>query len=131
MVGRRFAATAEAKYDQKVRSLFSKYKSITNPIISNFVSSVPNKLSEAVDRVLNSCNAFSTNDFIIVNRTKLQIFINKFHLEDPAKQIFVSAHQPNLFPYGGVFKKIVLLQCLRRMIEKHDRLYAKPSFNPV
>ena len=39
-------------------------------------------------------------------------------LTDPKTQIFVSIHQPNLFAYGGVFKKIVLLQTLMRAVEE-------------
>jgi hypothetical protein len=77
-----------------------------------------------------------TNDFILNNRIKLQKFIRKFHLDadtmtegvsnkitllsDPRTKLFVSIHQPNLFAYSGVFKKIVLLQAVKDLIEKQE-----------
>ncbi|HEY5631974.1 MAG TPA: hypothetical protein VIR31_07575 [Nitrososphaeraceae archaeon] len=39
-------------------------------------------------------------------------------LNDPSTKIFVSIHQPNLFAYSGIFKKIVLLQTLKSEVEK-------------
>ncbi|MGI0048978.1 MAG: hypothetical protein ACREAW_05515, partial [Nitrososphaera sp.] len=38
-------------------------------------------------------------------------------LDDPTAKIVVSTHQPNLFAYGGVFKKIVLLEALKNAVE--------------
>jgi hypothetical protein len=132
IVGRNFAAIAEAQQSQKVRLLFSKYECINNSIISDFVSSIPDNFSDAFTTMLDTCTAYSTNDFIMKNRTRLQ----KFHIEantmssavgrkltlltHPTTKIFVSARQPNLFPYGGVFKIIVLLQSLKDRIEKHE-----------
>ena len=40
------------------------------------------------------------------------------NMQDPAAQILVSIHQPNLFAYGGVFKKVVLLQTIKSILEK-------------
>lgn len=41
-------------------------------------------------------------------------------LDKPTTKIFVSAHQPDLFAYSGVFKKIVLLQTLKNVIERQE-----------
>jgi hypothetical protein len=85
----------------------------------------------------NRATAARPIDYVILNnRLKLQKFIDKFHLEAntmtsgvsssikllnlPTTKILVSIHQPNLFAYSGVFKKIVLLETLKNMIEKHD-----------
>jgi hypothetical protein len=70
------------------------------------------------------------NEIVIKNRTKLKRHIEHFHseagtystaiqerimsLDRPDTQILVSTHQPNLFAYSGVLKKIVLLQNLKR-----------------
>jgi len=118
----------------QVRSLLSKYENVGEPVISDYISSIPENLSDAVDKILPHTQA--ANDFILNNRCKLQIFIDKFHREagtmtagvtnklrlltDPKTQIFVSIHQPNLFAYGGVFKKIVLLQTLMRAVEERE-----------
>ena len=77
------------------------------------------------------------NDSILNNRVKLQKAISKFHseagtmtkavsnsivlLKDPSTKLFVSIHQPNLFAYSGVFKKIVLLQTLKNEVEKKEK----------
>jgi hypothetical protein len=42
-------------------------------------------------------------------------------LKDPATQIVFSVHQPNLFPYGGVIKKVVLLQNLKKKVQEHEK----------
>jgi hypothetical protein len=128
-------ATAAVRSPVQVRSLFSKYKNVGETTISDYISSIPENLSEAVDDILNR-KAEAPNDFVLDNRYKLQILIKNFHrdagtatpgvtdklnlLIDPKTQIFVSIHQPNLFAYGGVFKKIVLLQTLMRKVEEHD-----------
>jgi hypothetical protein len=133
LVGDPTAAAALGRTLQ-VRSLLSKYENVGEPVISDYISSIPGNLSEAVDKILPYTQA--ANDFILNNRCKLQIFIDKFHREagtmtagvtnklrlltDPKTQIFVSIHQPNLFAYGGVFKKIVLLQTLMRAVEERE-----------
>ena len=131
-------ATAALGRTPQVRSLFSKYENVGEPIISDYISSIPEKLSDAVNKILTHTEDIATNDFILNNRRKLQILIDKFHREaatmtagvtnklrlliDPKTQIFVSIHQPNLFAYGGVFKKIVLLQTLMRTVEERKSL---------
>ncbi|HYV52596.1 MAG TPA: hypothetical protein VE971_04810 [Candidatus Eisenbacteria bacterium] len=119
----------------QVRSLFSKYKNVVETTISEYISSIPENLSEAVDDILNQ-KIEDASDFVLSNRYKLQVLVKNFHkdagtmtagvtnklelLIDPKTQIFVSIHQPNLFAYGGVFKKIVLLQTLMRKVEERD-----------
>jgi hypothetical protein len=125
---------------RSVRSFFSKYESVNNPVISEFISSIPDSFSDAVNRLMQTyvhSSSSTTNEFLLNNRLKLQKFIGKFHseadtmttgvtngitlLNDPTTKLFVSIHQPNLFAYSGVFKKIVLLQTLKNMIEKRGR----------
>ena len=131
-------ATAALGRTPQVRSLFSKYENVGEPIVSDYISSIPENLSDAVNKILTHTADVTTNDFILNNRGKLQILIDKFHREaatmtagvtnklrlliDPKTQIFVSIHQPNLFAYGGVFKKIVLLQTLMRAVEERKPL---------
>lgn len=126
-----------------VKSLFSKYERVSNPLVSQFISSIPDNFSGAVDRILHICAKSPSaaaplpiDDFILNNRVKLQKFIKKFHseagtmtadvsnsitlLNDPSTKLFVSIHQPNLFAYGGIFKKIVLLQTLKNEVEKKE-----------
>jgi hypothetical protein len=128
-------ATAAVRSPVQVKSLFSKYKNVRERTISDYISSIPENLSEAVDEILNH-RVQDANKFVLNNRHKLQILIKNFHrdagtftagvtdklnlLIDPKTQIFVSIHQPNLFAYGGVFKKIVLLQTLMRKVEEYD-----------
>jgi hypothetical protein len=116
--------------------LFSKYGTIDNPIISRFISSVPTSLVDAAYRITHS-HAEPKNDRIIENRIKLQKAIDKFQsqagtvttgvsdslmsLTNARTKIFVSIHQPNLFAYSGVFKKIVLLQRLVNLIDREER----------
>jgi hypothetical protein len=121
-----------------VKSSFLKYGGVNNPTISEFISSIPTSFVDIVNRVLDlyTYPSSNTNDFILNNRIKLQKFIRKFHLDadtmtmnvnnkitllgDPGTKLFVSIHQPNLFAYSGVFKKIVLLQSVKDMIEKQE-----------
>jgi hypothetical protein len=122
----------------QIRSLFSKYEKVGEPLFSNYISSIPESLSSAVESISKRMSVSTTSDLVLNNRRTLQGLINKFHrdagtaspvvidklkmLSDPDTRIFVSIHQPNLFAYGGVFKKIVLLQTLLNVIEQR-----KPS----
>jgi hypothetical protein len=138
--------TAIDKSPRSVRSLFAKYEGINYPVISEFISSIPNNFSDAVNKMMSSSFTSSSNraataahpiDHVILNnRSKLQKFIDKFHLEAntmtsgvssnikllnlPTTKILVSIHQPNLFAYSGVFKKLVLLETLKNSIEQND-----------
>lgn len=124
-----------------VRSLFSKFESVNHPIISDFLASIPDSFSDAVNRILSFSSSSSSkileDNFVQNNRIKLHPFISKFHSEagtmttsvrntaallgESTTQIFTATHQPNLFAYGGIFKKIVLLQSLKKAVEEHDK----------
>src|SRR6476620_2612568 len=134
----------ERPHSRGAKSLFSKYERVKDPIVSQFISSIPDSFPDAIDRMLeiinNNTSSYSlpppVNDSILNNRVKLQEAISKFHseagtmtkavsnsivlLKDPSTKLFVSIHQPNLFAYSGVFKKIVLLQTLKNEVEKKE-----------
>jgi hypothetical protein len=119
----------------QVKTLFSKYRGVENPTITEYISSVPDTLSEAVD-IINSTwfnESFSATDYTLTNREHLAEYVRRFHtaantlttavnsaiglLSDPSSKLLVSIHQPNLFAYGGVYKKIVLLETLKDIAE--------------
>ena len=138
------------------QNIFSKYKSVNNSDLSELISSIPKDFSSASDKILSSFflsnnitgneNNYTQNNninSILKNRIKLKYFINKFHseagtlnpniqdsielLKNPSTEIFVSIHQPNLFPYSGVFKKIVLLEALKNIIQ--NKISSKKIIN--
>ena len=128
----------------QVKTLFSKYRGVENPTITEYISSVPDTLSEAVD-IINSTwfnESFSATDYTLTNREHLAEYVRRFHtaantlttavnsaiglLSDPSSKLLVSIHQPNLFAYGGVYKKIVLLETLKGLAESK-----KPNFKLV
>jgi hypothetical protein len=135
----------ERPHSRGAKSLFSKYERVKDPIVSQFISSIPDSFPDAIDRMLeiinNNTSSYSppppVNDSILNNRVKLQKAISKFHseagtmtkavsnsivlLKDPSTKLFVSIHQPNLFAYSGVFKKIVVLQTLKNEVEKKEK----------
>jgi len=118
---------------QEIGSIFSDYQRLKDPIITEFISSIPTSLSQAVSLVLKS---FSSEKTIVKNRAILKEKMKKFHSEadtltnvineaiDLADQketrILLAIHQPNLFAYSGVFKKIILLQALKSRIIDRD-----------
>jgi len=118
----------------QVKALFAKFDQINDPQVSAFTASIPEKFTDAVNYVESRKKLAS--DFVLHNRAALASFIRKFHseagtltagveggialLDDPTTQIVVSTHQPNLFAYGGIFKKIVLLETLKNNVEKLD-----------
>ena len=120
----------------EVRTLFSRFSQVNDPLVSGFARSIPEKFADAVDRV--ALQKFLANDFVLHNRFMLKSFIKKFHseagtltdnvescidlLDNPTTKILVSTHQPNLFAYSGVFKKIVMLEALKRAVEERDAL---------
>src|SRR5918999_3345919 len=123
----------------QVKTLFSKYRGVENPTITEYISSVPDTLSEAVD-LINSTwfnESFSATDYTLTNREHLSEYVRRFHtaantltpavnsaiglLSDPSSKLLVSIHQPNLFAYGGVYKKIVLLETLKGLAESKKR----------
>jgi hypothetical protein len=136
MLGNHSAIT-ELGRSINVRSLFSKYEEVENPILSQFISSIPGTFSSAVKMMLSSSSSLmDENSFILKNRMKLRKYIEEFHFEantntnkvidrcellsNPATEIITSIHQPNLFAYSGVFKKIVLSQTIKRTVEEQN-----------
>ena len=138
------------------QNIFSKYESVNNSDLSELISSIPKDFSSASDNILSSFflsnditgneNNYTQNNninSILKNRIKLKYFINKFHseagtlnpniqdsielLKNPSTEIFVSIHQPNLFSYSGVFKKIVLLEALKNTIQ--NKISSKKIIN--
>ena len=113
--------------DSKLSAIFSRYLSSSDSDISRFVQSIPSKFDEAVD-ILSNNPMPETNELIGYNRELLQKVITNFHakagtlnentraqinsLSNERLKIIVGIHQPNLFAFSGVFKKIVLLECL-------------------
>jgi hypothetical protein len=102
--------------------------------ILDFIRSLPKTFSDA-DKLLSSDHR-KVDDNVLENRIRLGRFIHKFHseadtlhdnitkqcmlLNNPATKLLVSTHQPNLFAYGGIFKKVVLLEMLKKTtIENH------------
>jgi hypothetical protein len=122
----------------QVSTLFSKFGNIENPIVSGYISSIPNTLTEALNFLVSSkfTENYSATDYTLANRKHLGQFIKQFHnqadtinskisdsinlLDDPSSKILVSIHQPNLFAYSGVYKKIILLETLRTMAESRS-----------
>ena len=110
-------------------ALFSHFKGLDNITISNFLSSIPVNYSETIDKL--SIDNNKLIDFqVLDNRFKLQTPIKNFHnmadtmtqsvtnsvklLDYSDTHLFISTHQPNLFAYGGVFKKILLNQNFKK-----------------
>ena len=76
------------------------------------------------------------SEIIGANRARIGKHIENFHnqagtvgpnidrcitaLKSPSTEILVSIHQPNLFAFAGVFKKIILLQCLKSIAERRN-----------
>jgi hypothetical protein len=101
--------------------------------IVEFANSLPQTFAEAVK--LLSSNHIYVKDDVLQNRISLASLSRKFHseadtltntienqwalLNDPTTKLFVSTHQPNLFAYSAIFKKVVLLETLKTTIEKY------------
>jgi hypothetical protein len=114
-------------------SLSPKTELVIQPETVEFTNSLPQTFAEAV-KLLYS-NHIYADDNVLQNRIRLAPFSRKFHsdadtvtdnienqwdlLNDPATKLLVSTHQPNLFAYGGVFKKVVVLEKLKTTIEKY------------
>ena len=120
--------------DREIRfkSLFSKYLDIGNSELNNFILSVPAKFDNAV-KMLNEVPTPKVDENIFANRRNLKDAVYNFHLksrtltsgvknqidllDDESLKIVVAIHQPNLFAFGGVFKKIVLLETISKYLE--------------
>jgi hypothetical protein len=116
-----------------INDLFCKYQAANHDVISEFISSIPPTLQDAVSRLVHDSNSYPPmNDIVLSNRVNLQKCIEKFHLgagtmtpgvresatllSNRKTRILASAHQPNLFAYSGVFKKMVLLHTLKHAV---------------
>jgi hypothetical protein len=118
---------------QGIEYIFSDYQKLDDPTINDFISSIPYSLNQAASDVLNS---FSSDKTKIRCRTILKSQVEKFHkqidtltpsvnnsirfMDLKDTKILIAIHQPNLFAYGGVFKKIILLQALKSHILRKD-----------
>lgn len=129
------STTNEESISPRVSALFSKFGSIKTPTVSKYISSIPNTFTEALNDLISPkfSENYSATDYTLKNRKRLGQYISNFHtqantmnleikdsiglLDDPSSKILVSIHQPNLFAYGGVYKKIILLETLRSMAE--------------
>jgi hypothetical protein len=125
--------------EPSVRALFAKFSQVMDPAVSEFTESIPEKFADAVHRI--ESQEFLANTFVLHNRLMLKSFVRNFHtsagtltgkvrssielLSDPTTKLVVSTHQPNLFAYGGVFKKIVLLETIKRVMEEEHNSNTK------
>ncbi len=123
--------------DENIRfkSLFSKYLKINNSNLNNFILSIPSNFNDVI-KALNEYPNSQTNENIAINRKNLQHAITSFHqkagtltykvnsqlnlLEGNKPKIIIAIHQPNLFAYSGVFKKIVMMETISEYMPKSD-----------
>ncbi|MGA8405243.1 MAG: hypothetical protein WB664_10545, partial [Nitrososphaeraceae archaeon] len=63
---------------QEIGNIFSDYQRLKDPIISEFISSIPTNMSEAASTVLKS---FSSENTMVKNRAVLKKKMKQFHLE--------------------------------------------------
>jgi hypothetical protein len=119
-----------------ISSVPESFTDTLNSLISRFSNDTSTTRVDPNWNQMSSCTAASTANKshdevgqVFNNRLILVKFIKKFHeqagtltsqvrnslrmLSDSDTKVFVSTHQPNLFAYGGIFKKIVLLQALK------------------
>ena len=124
--------------DSKLSAIFSRYLNSSDSDISRFVQSIPSKFEDAVD-ILTKNPIPETDEFVGSNRELLKKVVTNFHtkagtlnektrnqidsLTNKRSKIIVGIHQPNLFAFSGVFKKIVLLETLaNRSIRNNDTI---------
>jgi hypothetical protein len=122
----------------RFKSLFSKYLEINDPNLNKFLLSIPSKFDSAA-QLLDEISYPQINKDITINRKNLKNAIINFHkkagtlnstiksetelIEKEKLKIVVAIHQPNLFAFSGVFKKIVMLETISRNIpESHDSI---------
>ncbi len=119
----------------RFKSIFSKYLEIGDTDIDNFIQSIPSKFDSAV-KAISDTQSPNCDETILSNRRKLSDVIYNFHqksgtltskvksqielIENENLKIIVAIHQPNLFAFSGVFKKIVMLETLSNHLEKPD-----------
>ena len=117
----------------RFKSIFSKYLEIGDADIDNFIQSIPSKFDGAVKAIGNTQSPH-VDETILSNRRNLRNAVYDFHqksgtltskvkaqidlIEKEKLKIMVAIHQPNLFAFSGVFKKIVMLETLSDHLEK-------------
>ena len=132
--------------NSSIASLFENFLKLNDPNISRLISSIPFDFSTIVSETRNkyknekTIRNFENNHITDIqlheNRINLSTKVKKFHsnahtltenvnnindlLVDSNTKIHLSIHQPNLFAYSGVFKKLVFLQMLKQMLLKDD-----------
>lgn len=127
-MGSNTVATTEKSIE--FEKLFSKYLKLGLPDITEFLSSIPIKFDTGI-KSLRDKSIPQIDSGIKINRKSLSKKIIDFHskagtftnvierecknLENERVKIVVAIHQPNLFAFSGVFKKIVLLEYLTRL----------------
>lgn len=121
------------KEDIITESIFTGFLQLNEPVISKFITQIPNTLHNCINDVSSKIDQKSIfNESIYDNRKKIKNMVKKFHqdadtlkdniksemelLDDKNTHIQVILHQPNLFAYSGVFKKIVLLNTIKQKV---------------
>jgi hypothetical protein len=129
---------------------FQKYAKVENELVSQYIQSIPATMEEAQGTLASSIHfRYKVDEHITQhdtqvyeNRVWLAKEIGDFHsrantaysgvikaiasMLRPRSEIFVSIHQPNLFAFSGVFKKIVLLQHLKTRMQRLARSHSFP-----
>ncbi len=117
----------------RFKSLFSKYLDLNNSDLNNFIMSIPSNF-DGVIKTLNEYPNLQIDENISINRKNLKTAIAGFHqkagtltpvvdeqlnlLDEKKLKIIVAIHQPNLFAYGGVYKKIVMMETISNYMAK-------------
>ena len=75
------STASEEQAPLQVKTLFSKYHGVENPTITEYISSVPDTLSEAVDLISSTWfnESFSATDYTLTNREHLAEYVRRFH----------------------------------------------------
>ena len=126
----------------RFKSLFSRYIQVNNPNLNNFINTIPSDINSAINK-LNEIPIPTIDDNIFKNRNHLKNAISSFHkkagtltskvnsqlelIDEEKIKIIVSIHQPNLFAFSGVFKKIVLSEVLSEHMNS-SKGYPVPLF---
>ncbi len=124
--------------DIRFKSLFSKYLDLNNSDLNNFIMSIPSNFDDVI-KTLNEYPTLQIDENISANRKNLKKAIAEFHkkagtltsvvneqldlLKEKNLKIIVAIHQPNLFAYSGVYKKIVMMETISNYMTKSMNRY--------
>jgi hypothetical protein len=119
----------------RFKSIFSKYLETGDTEIERMIHSIPYKFDNAVKEIDDIQSPIIDKE-TLSNRKNLRDAIYGFHaksetltskvkdqiklLENEKLKIMVAIHQPNLFAFSGVFKKIVMLETISNHLKKSD-----------